>query len=120
MNITKTTIMKKKLLLAFVALLLIGFYACNKKDNKQELTTAEKVLGIWHLESDIFHDHFNNTDNYDTTKGQPNDILDFRKDGNVYVSSMGVSDTTIYSIAGDTKIIIGGNIAYDIKTISFI
>lgn len=111
--------MKKNFLLTFVALLLIGFSACNKKNDKKDQTTAEKIIGIWHLDTDIYNEFYDNKNHYDTTKGGPNDILEFKKDGSVAVTDTdGSIQSSTYSLVGDTKIIIGGNIAYDIKTLT--
>ena len=46
------------------------------------------------------------------------DIIDFRTDGKVYTNVQGQLDTTTYSLSGDTKIVIDGNLNYDITTLT--
>ncbi len=48
----------------------------------------------------------------------PGDIIDFRTDGKVYTNIQGQPDTTNYSLSGDTKIVIDGNLNYEIKTLT--
>ena len=112
--------MKIKLLSAIFISLLIGFSfsSCKKTDDKKEKTTAERIQGTWHLDTDIYHDFFENEDYYDTTKGGPNDTIEFTSDGKVNMSIDGDTESTVYEIAGDSKIIIAGNVSFDIKTLT--
>jgi hypothetical protein len=112
--------MKIKLLSAIFISLLIGFSfsSCKKTDDKKDKTTAEKIQGTWHLDTDIYHDFFDNEHYYDTTTGGPNDIIEFRSDGKVYLNIDGETDTTVYEISGESKLIIAGNVSYDIKTLT--
>ena len=111
--------MKIKLLSAIFISLLIGFSfsSCKKTDDKKEKTTAERIQGTWHLDTDIYHDFFENEDYYDTTKGGPNDTIEFTSDGKVNMSIDGDTESTVYEISGDSKIIIAGNVSFDIKTL---
>ena len=112
--------MKIKLLSAIFISLLIGFSfsSCKKTDDKKEKTTAERIQGTWHLDTDIYHDFFENEDYYDTTKGGPNDTIEFTSDGKVNISADGDTESTVYEIVGDSKIIIAGNVSFDIKTLT--
>jgi hypothetical protein len=112
--------MKIKLLSAIFISLLIGFSfsSCKKTDDKKEKTTAERIQGTWHLDTDIYHDFFENEDYYDTTKGGPNDTIEFTSDGKVNMSIDGDTESTVYEISGDSKIIIAGNVSFDIKTLT--
>lgn len=102
--------------LAFVSLTMLFLPACKKSDKQQ--TTLEKIQYKWQLESDEINDHYSGMDDFTTITGDPGDIIDFRKDGNVYVNVGGFTDTSAYTLSGDTKITIAGTQIYDIKTLT--
>lgn len=99
-----------------VLLGVICLPACKKADKKQ--TTSEKIQGKWNVETDVFNDHFSGQDNISTYTGQPGDAVDFRADGKVYSTIAGSSDTSAYTLSGDTKISIEGAATYDITTLT--
>ncbi|MGH2648787.1 MAG: hypothetical protein ACRDE8_14515, partial [Ginsengibacter sp.] len=90
--------------------------ACKKSDKKQ--TTAEKIQSKWNVETDVINDHISDQDNISTYTGQPGDVVDFRADGKVYSTIAGWSDTSAYTLSGDTKISIEGAATYDITTLT--
>lgn len=108
----------KKIIPTATLVLLVTCYlpACKKKDKQP--TTLEKIQGKWLLETDVSNDHFSGQDNIMTITGMPGDIIDFRTDGKVYTNIRGQLDTTTYSLSGDTKIVIDGNLNYEIKTLT--
>lgn len=108
----------KKFITSVALVLLVTFYlpACKKKDKQQ--TTIEKIQGKWQLESDIFNDHISGQDNITTITGGPADILDFRTDGKAYVNIGGFTDTSTYTLSGDTKIVLAGIQTFDIITLT--
>jgi hypothetical protein len=101
--------------LFIITLIAFLFSACKKKDVK--ITTAEKVQGTWQLQSDIYHEFVGGVDHSDTTAGI-NGTIEFRNDGKVYSNNQGEKDTTVYTLSGDTHIIIDKDQTYDIKELT--
>jgi hypothetical protein len=99
-----------------VAILLLGLTGCNKEDTPQ--TTQQKILGKWLLQSIVSNDHYANADHIFTFPGTLSDYFDFRSDGKLYFSFSGTADTVVYSLSGDTRILIAGTDLYDIKTLT--
>jgi hypothetical protein len=108
----------KKIITAATIVLLITLHlpACKKSDKQP--TTLEKIQGKWLLSTDVSNDHFSGQDNIMTLTGTSSDLIDFRTDGKVYTNIQGQSDTTSYSLSGDTKIVIDGNLNYEIQTLT--
>lgn len=72
----------KKLIL--IAISLVTFYACSKKDTDN---TLSKIRFNWQLDSIknlTFVNNILDTNNSDTTVGVTGDYVDFRSDGKVY------------------------------------
>ncbi len=101
--------------LLLVCSLTFFFIACKKKETTQ--TTAEKVIGVWQLQSDIYHQNVGGVDHSDTTLGMGSTI-EFRSDSKVYSDFQGQRDTSVYYITGNTQITINGIGTYDIKTLT--
>lgn len=92
--------------------------ACKKTDTQAPQTTQQKLQAKWQLDTYVENDHFLGADHFQNLTGGPNDYLDFRADGKVYVSLFGMKDTSVYALSGDTKIVIDGTVIYDIKTLT--
>ncbi len=98
-----------------IALLTLFFAACKKKS--AGLTTAEKVQGTWQLQSDIYHQHVGGVDYSDTTLGN-GATIEFRSDNKAYSDFNGQKDTAVYTLSGDTQIVLNGTNTYDIKALT--
>ena len=109
----------KSITLTILAAFLIAFLpACKKTDN---LTPQQKLLGKWHLQTILTHDHIAGADHTSTYTGTANDYVDFRSDGKVYSNVQGQPDTSFYALTGDTKLeIFSTNYSdsYDVKTLT--
>jgi len=100
----------------FVCLLAFFLVAC-KKDSATP-GAAEKILGTWTLQSDIYHQYVGGTDYSDTTLGMGT-TFKFASDGTASIEIPGQGTTSsVYYLTGDTKITIGGTNNYDIKTLT--
>lgn len=108
----------KQIIYFSATVLLALFYlpACKKSDKPQ--TTIEKVQAKWQLVTQVDNNHVSGQDNISTITGTTGDIIDFRTDGKVYSNTQGQADTTTYALSGDTKIIIDGNLDYDITVLT--
>lgn len=107
----------KKILSAFaiLAFLTVSFTACKKEKNQ---TTSEKIVGTWQMNKLVYNAHTNGADNIiSTTAFTANDKYEFRKDGTVYASYQGQSDSSTYTITADNKLTITDDDTYDIKTL---
>ncbi len=93
--------------------LTLTFIACKKK----ETTTAEKVLGTWQMQTDIYHQNVSGVDYSDTTYGM-GATIEFRSDSKAYSNFNGQKDTSAYSLSGDTKLIINGTDTLNIQTLT--
>lgn len=102
-------------LFLFFCLITSFFIACEKKSTTAN--TAEKILGIWTLQSDIYHQHVGGIDYSDTTLGMGSTI-EFRSDNKAYSDFQGQKDTAVYTLNGDAQITIIGTGTYDIKTLT--
>ncbi|HUS01786.1 MAG TPA: hypothetical protein VMY77_08670 [Chitinophagaceae bacterium] len=111
--------MKKFITSMAVATLLVCILpACKKTDTPAPQTTEQKLQAKWQLDTYAENDHFSGADHLQNLTGGPNDYLDFRSDGKVYVSLFGIKDTSVYALSGDTKIVIDGAVIYDIKALT--
>lgn len=111
--------MKKFITSVAVATLIIcTLPSCKKSDTQAPLTTQQKLQAKWQLDTYAENDHFSGADHLQNLTGGPNDYLDFRADGKVYVSLFGIKDTSVYALSGDTKIVIDGAVVYDIKALT--
>ena len=100
----------------FIFLSTLLFFSCKKK--AATLTTNEKIVGTWQLQSDIYHQFVGSVDYSDTTLGM-GATFRFASDGNAYIEMPGQGTTTsVYYLKGDTQIVIGGTNTYDIKTLT--
>ena len=105
--------------IAIVTLITFCLPACKKSsDTQQPQTTLQKMQAKWQLETLFQNDHYSGTDHIMNITGTVNDYLDFRTDGKIYSSIQGNRDTTTYSLASDTKLLIDGVNNYDIKTLT--
>jgi hypothetical protein len=106
----------KKILSAFaiLAFFSVSFTACKKEKNK---TAAEQIVGTWQMSKLVYNMHTNGADNIvSTTAFTANDNYEFRKDGTVYATYQGQSDSSTYTIA-DNKLTITDDATYDIKAL---
>jgi C-terminal lipocalin-like domain len=105
--------MKKLLFVAIASMAL--FSACKKKD--VEKTTAEKLIGRWALVSDTYNDYYGGSAHIINYTGTASDYVEFKADGTVTASYQGSSNTTSYSLQGDTKVVIAGE-TNEIRTLT--
>ena len=108
--------MKKIIKYPLLVILLVFFFAACKK-KQVTLTTAEKVQGTWHLQTDIYHQHVGGVDYSDTTLGN-GATIEFRSDNKAYSDFQGQKDTAVYTLTGNTQITLNGTDTYDIKTLT--
>jgi hypothetical protein len=107
--------MKKQLFyLLLIALGTFFFVSCNKK--KLTLTTADKIIGTWQVQSDIYHQKVGSYDYTDTVS--TSGTIEFRNDNRVYSDIQGQKDTAVYTIDSDTQLTIVGVDTYQIKTLT--
>lgn len=106
----------KKYFIYFLVISLTTFLfaACKKK--KVTLTTSDKIIGTWQVQSDIYHQKVGTYDYTDTisTSG----TIEFRNDNKVYSDIQGQKDTAVYTIDSDTQLTIVGVDTYQIKTLT--
>jgi hypothetical protein len=108
--------MQKMKSVLFVCLLAFFFLAC-KKDAATP-GAAEKILGTWTLQSDIYHQYVGGIDYSDTTLGMGT-TFKFTSDGTASIETPGQgTSSAVYYLTGDTQITIGGTNTYDIKTLT--
>ena len=107
----------KKLIysLLIISILSLLFTACKKKE--VELTTAEKVHGTWQLQTDIYHEMVGGVEFSDTTKGS-GESVEFRGNGYAYSNYQGQTDSSAYTITGDTQITLEGTGTFTIKSLT--
>lgn len=110
--------MKKILTLMLIAALIMGGMASCKKNDSTPKTTLQKIQAKWQLVSYQENDHYSGMDHIQNLTGGPDDYLDFRTDGKVYVSFFGTRDTSVYALSGDTKVVMDGSFILDIKTLT--
>ncbi len=94
------------LLLVLISAILLVVMSCKKKNDTE--TTAQKIQAKWQIINIISNDHSNGTDDIITETGAPGDYYDIRSDGNIYSHFQGSSDTSSYTLLGDSKIIVDG------------
>lgn len=116
----------KKIITSIVLVIFVTVYlqACKKStDVGPQLTTLQKLQAKWLIVTDLENDHYTGVDHIRNSTGGPNDYVDFRTDGKVYVSAFGYLDTSVYTLSGDTKIIIsstyGSPTNLEIKTLTY-
>ena len=94
----------------------IMFTAC-KKNKEEEVvvavpvkTTAQKVLGKWIINSVVLNDFYNNLPHISTFNGVNTDYIEFKSNGIAIVNfqTLGPLDSTSYSIANDSTLILEG------------
>ncbi len=95
------------LLLVLISAILLLVVSC-KKNNDTAKTTAQKIQAKWQIINIVSNDHSNGMDDILTETGDPGDYFDIRSDGNLYTHFQGFSDTSSYTLLGDSKIIIDG------------
>ena len=99
---------KNKTLLAFIALIFITLFSCNKKDE----ATNNLILGKWYRQSKIsWYTSYNNPiyNRKDTTISSGLEYSDFRNDNKVYnyyyIGSNIIYDTLNYVVTNSKLII---------------
>ncbi|MEP6615940.1 MAG: hypothetical protein ABJA57_05145 [Ginsengibacter sp.] len=104
--------MKKFLFIILAAMATFSMESCSKSNDKSVpvpvVTTQQKIQARWTLENYIYHEHGTNPV-YDTTTvytGTSSDYLDFKANGKVYYSLSEYSDSSTYSVIGDTTLFI--------------
>ena len=108
----------KKIIASATLVLMTAFCLLSCKKSDKQPTTMEKIQGKWQLVTDVFNDHISGQDDINTITGGSGDIIDFRTDGKVYSNIQSVGDTSTYVLSGETKIVINGNLNYDITTLT--
>lgn len=112
----------KHVTLAFLAVLLLGFASCAKKDKEEEeISTAAKLQAKWKLESWVFEYRINGKDSgwtldYNTL----NDAYfwDMRQDNVIYeMKGSAITDTLDYVLQNDTTILIRFDAVEDVYAI---
>jgi hypothetical protein len=109
--------MKKQILL--LALVAIFFTACKKDDNVEvpETSTAQKLLGVWKIQSVVYNNFFNGADHINTQTGTATDFFEFRNNGKVYSQFQNSYDSTVYNVPTNNTVNIEGLI-FEIKTLT--
>lgn len=97
---------------------IILFTACKKSDDKQVLTTQEKILGKWKVSTIIEEESISGTPQTDTYNGLSTDSVDFREDGKVYYNTFGGLDTFTYHILNDQYLVQGVSDTFEIITLT--
>lgn len=96
--------------------LTISLFACSGSDSDDEpinndtpLTNVEKIQQRWTIEHIIDHNYVGAStviDNYDTIISGPNNFLEFRNNGLVYLDFEGDLDTGTYYIPNDSILVL--------------
>ena len=94
------------LLLVLISAILLVVVSCKKKNDTE--TTAQKIQAKWQIINIVSNDHSNGADNIITYTGNAGDYFDIRSDGHIYTHFQGSSDTSSYTLLGDSKIIVDG------------
>jgi hypothetical protein len=96
--------MKKKIMVfSFITAFILT--ACNKSGDKPALTTQEKILGKWKVNTIVEEESISGTPQTSTYNGLPDDYIDFREDGKVYYNTFGGLDTFTYRVVNDQFLI---------------
>ena len=94
------------LFLVLVSAILLVVVSCKKKSDTE--TTAQKIQAKWQIIDIVSNDHSNGTDDVVTETGAPGDYYDIRSDGYIYIHLQGSTDTSSYTLLGDSKLILDG------------
>jgi len=98
MNTIKTTV--AVLLLTFM---ILPEVSCKKENTATSVSTQDKILGKWKIQTIIQNDFFSGAPHVTTFTGNASDYADFRSDGKVYLFFQNSYDTSAYGIINDTK-----------------
>ena len=101
------------LLLVLISAILLVIVSCNKKNDTE--TTAQKIQTKWQIINFVSNDHSNGSDDVVTETGAPGDYYDIRSDGNIYSHFQGSTDTSSYTLLGDSKLILDGKDTVNIQ-----
>ena len=101
------------LLLVLISAILLVIVSCNKKNDTE--TTAQKIQTKWQIINFVSNDHSNGSDDVVTETGAPGDYYDIRSDGNIYSHFQGFTDTSSYTLLGDSKLILDGKDTVNIQ-----
>ena len=118
LTIASTTLFMKRYLLpkfAVLASLNIALLSSCDKDNDEDQSLAQRILGVWNIvtETESFYDEGTETfTNPNETNIAPGDFTaEFRNDGKLYMmlDQLTVTyDTLNYQVQGDTVILVNG------------
>ncbi len=101
------------LLLVLTSAILLAVVSCKKKNDTE--TMAQKIQAKWQIINIVSNDHSNGTNNIITETGAPGDYYDIRSDGNIYSHFQGFTDTSSYTLLGDSKLILDGKDTVNIQ-----
>jgi hypothetical protein len=108
--------MKKIFSLSIViALMILFFSSCKKKDAEQ--TTQQKIQNNWTVVSSVDTYYDAGESDTETTIASPGDFINFGDNGIATYQVDGETGSFAYSLLADNKLILGIN-TFDIKTLT--
>lgn len=104
----------KKVLVALTILTLIsaGFTSCKKEKAKP---VSERIIGVWHLKTYVYNEHYDNADHSLNSPAQPTDSFEFKDDGTFHANLNNSVESSTYTIIGENQVNIADDETYDIR-----